>query len=551
MEVGKSIIIGILTSVLIACDSGGDSNTDDSIGTNSTAGSDGTLSEDGSNSNRTDIVSSDVVSDTGLSDDFDINLDGLEIVSHGNLGSEDIGAYYEINRSDGAVYKYYLDIDNNLSVDIDYPIDPDFSIRFNENNLTKELWFGENKYLFEWEGRQPGKITLIDRAGNIITGGDSAKRREVKQPKFKPPYEYCEADKRLYEKAKQACDIEDGANFYELPSAYCNSFRGAEKARCYAVTKSIEAACNGINKNNLGESIPGATTVIEPFIDIPDIPIRNSRCLADDDGDGASNEDDICPLDKFNRCEQTPEPEPIADKDRDTIPDDIDNCPDHPNLYQHDRDFDDIGNACDRCNNNQPAIQIRLIWGVGNGERKEFSGSYKDEYSYSGDRGESYFSSIKANASVNNNSANANVNLNTSIGGNIISWSGLGYRTQVWVREDHNFNLSWKQDISLRATDAGGGRTGVHTSTATTTTKNKSEVSSSSDSVHAPLNSGKVAAFGTSYVGTHSGSAKENPLGYCPHKLVFEISEKHSHYSQQLGDTSNISNFTVAVTASE
>jgi uncharacterized repeat protein (TIGR01451 family) len=42
---------------------------------------------------------------------------------------------------------------------------------------------------------------------------------------------------------------------------------------------------------------------------------------------------------------------PVPDSDGDGIPDDIDNCPDIPNLFQNDYDNDGIGNVCDNCLN--------------------------------------------------------------------------------------------------------------------------------------------------------------------------------------------------------
>ena len=77
-------------------------------------------------------------------------------------------------------------------------------------------------------------------------------------------------------------------------------------------------------------------------------PIRplDDGVQADFDMDGVGDACDVCPLDADTSTCTMLDP---GDRDRDTIPNAMDNCPDVANLDQADGDMDGIGDVCDPC----------------------------------------------------------------------------------------------------------------------------------------------------------------------------------------------------------
>jgi cytosine/adenosine deaminase-related metal-dependent hydrolase len=93
-----------------------------------------------------------------------------------------------------------------------------------------------------------------------------------------------------------------------------------------------------------GDGIPDAEDLCPDVFDPPRL--IDNGLQPDADGDGVGDLCDPCPLDPHtDQCS----PSDPNDRDRDGVPNAIDNCPQVPNPSQSDRDGDGIGDACDPC----------------------------------------------------------------------------------------------------------------------------------------------------------------------------------------------------------
>lgn len=93
-----------------------------------------------------------------------------------------------------------------------------------------------------------------------------------------------------------------------------------------------------------GDSIPNDRDNCPTVFNAPRL--LDGTDQADADGDMIGDACDRCPLDAFRDDCSGPNPD---DRDGDTFTNDMDNCPDTPNMDQSDRDMDMVGDACDRC----------------------------------------------------------------------------------------------------------------------------------------------------------------------------------------------------------
>lgn len=265
----------ILAYALVGCDS---DNSSRGISDTSN-GSDPEVSATGASAN-----SSEGVPNTGLATDFVLSFDDVQNVSGDSLAT-DGGQPYESNRSDGSVAIYRLNEQDNVTVTLDYPTDPDFEIRL-KDDLLSEVNVGGNIVIFDYENELPVATQIIDLDGKRFPESDlsddnslSIGRRNtlLLNPATR---ELCEADRKFLDDVNKFCDKQGVESGLTAAGLSCRRFRKPKLVKaCELAFLGAETICVGAAE---------ATASLPPWMR------RIRACIADEDNDGVTNEFDNC-----------------------------------------------------------------------------------------------------------------------------------------------------------------------------------------------------------------------------------------------------------------